>query len=183
MQLNKSGKKSRQVSSIFSLCENNETDALHHMHTHSLGIPAIYERLSSFPLQSAHSVTPVTLARLWQSRDLPLRLTAASWQHACHNSRETFLLHLYSPGAAALLQEHERQRGRERSEGRESVPLGSSAVTTPARPGKESAPLTSPRRSAAPRYISSVFTQCTRGEGRWIFGAELVAPLPQHKVA
>ena len=70
-ELQNKQKKGRQVSSIFSLCENNETDALHHMHTHSLGIPAIYERLSSFPLQSAHSVTPVTLARLWQSRDLP----------------------------------------------------------------------------------------------------------------
>lgn len=51
-------KKTRQTLSITCTC--------------TLGIPLIYERLSSFPLQPAHSVTPVTLACLWQSRDLPL---------------------------------------------------------------------------------------------------------------
>ncbi|KAK5918643.1 hypothetical protein CgunFtcFv8_003388 [Champsocephalus gunnari] len=34
------------------------------------------ERLSSLPLQNAHSVA---LACLWRSRDLPLCLTEASW--------------------------------------------------------------------------------------------------------
>ena len=48
--------------------------------------------------------------------------------------------------------------GRRKGVREESVPLRSSAVTTPAWPGEESAPLTSPRRSDAPRYISSVFT-------------------------
>lgn len=51
-------KKTRQTLSITCTC--------------TLGIPLIYERLSSFPLQPAHSVTPVTLACLWQSGDLPL---------------------------------------------------------------------------------------------------------------
>ncbi len=61
------------------------------------------------------------------------RLTAASWQHAHHNGRETFLLHLYSPGAAALLQEQERQRGREGArEGVSSTPLLCCDHTSPA---------------------------------------------------
>lgn len=120
-----------------------ENKALYHMHTQA-GF--------SFYLW-ASALIPLTARPLCHACDIGLlvakqgpspRLTAASWQHAHHNGRETFLLHLHSPGAAAaLLQELERKWERE---GRESVPLCSSAVTTPARPGKESAPLTSPRR-------------------------------------
>ncbi|CAB1431157.1 unnamed protein product [Pleuronectes platessa] len=87
----------------------------------------------------------------------PLNLVdiEASWQHAHHNGRETVLLHLYSPGQQ-LCYRSKRVWGGRKGVREESVPLRSSAVTTPALPGEESAPLTSPRRSAAPRYISSV---------------------------
>lgn len=121
--------------------------------THRLGMPPICERLSSFPLQPAHSVTPVTLACLWQSRDFPL-----VWlQHPGCTLPTMVEKPSYCTSTAWGQQLCCRSKGSKEG-GRESVPLHSSAVTTPARPGKESAPLTSPRRSAAPRYMSSVFT-------------------------
>lgn len=134
-ELQNKQKKGRQVSSIFSLCENNETDALHHMHTHSLGIPAIYERLSSFPLQSAHSVTPVTLARLWQSRDLPpssdcsiLAARLPQWER----NLPTAPLQPGGSSSATGAREAERE-GEERREGVSSTPLLCCDHTSPAR--------------------------------------------------
>lgn len=147
-----------------------ENKALYRMYTHS-GY--------SFYLW-ASALIPLTARPLCHACDIGLlvakqrpspRLTAASWQHAHHNGRETFLLHLHSPGAAAaLLQEQERKResGREKEGGRESVPLRSSAVTTPARPGKESAPLTSPRRLCCPtlHLLGLYLTYQRRGTGQ-----------------
>lgn len=113
--------------------------------SHRLGIPPIYVRLPSFPLQPAHSVTPVTFAYLWQSRALP-HLTAASTMvetpSYCTSTARGQLLCYRSMGG--------RQGGRE---------------PDPAQPRQESAPLTSPRRCPALHYIFSVFTEQITGGG------------------
>lgn len=124
-----------------------------------------------------HSAScPPTLSRcdigLFVAKQRPSpRLTAASWQRSHHNGRETFLLHLYSLGAAALLQEQERKRGR----GGESVPLGSSAVTTPAWPGKEvsSSNITQEVCFSTLHLLSLYLTYQRRGEWRqcWAGGS------------
>lgn len=92
------------------------------------------------------------------------RLTAASWQHACHSGRETFLLHLYSPGAAALLQEQARQRGREGArEGVSSTPLLCCDHTSLARRRVSSSHITQEVRCSTLHLLSLYFTYQRRG--------------------
>lgn len=81
------------------------------------------------------------------------RLTAASWHGTLiHNgSRETMYCTSTARGQK-LCYRSKRSGDGGKVRGREGV--SSTAVTTPAWPGEESAPLTSPRRSLAPRVTS-----------------------------
>jgi len=145
--------------------------------THRLGRPPIYQRLSSFPLQPAHSFTPVTLASLWQRRDASdCSILAAClpqwWRNLPTAPPQPW-------GSSTAIGARESERVREGGREGESVPLNSSAVTTPNRPGKESAPLTSPTRSAAWRNISSVLHEKSSRDLVWRW----LSLLPPYKLA
>lgn len=116
------------------------------------------------------------------------RLTAASWQHAHHNGRETFLLHLHSPGAAAavtaaaLLLERggERQREEGGREGVRSTPLLCCDHTSPAGERVSSSHITQEALllgAPSPHSLLNVSEEW----GRRRFGVELVPLFPQYK--
>lgn len=128
-------------------------------------MPPICERLSSFPLQPAHSVTPVTLACLWQSRDFPPRLTAASWLHA-HTTKVEKPSYCTSTARGQQLC-YRSKRSRER-EGVSSTPLLCCDHTSPARRRVSSSHITQEVCCSTLHLLSLYLTYQRRGteEGR-----------------
>lgn len=115
---------------LFMPLQDNTTDILHHVHANRLGMPAVYEHLSSFPFAACP---------LWHACDTGLPVAKhfppLVWlqQHpGCTLTtrvEKTSLLHLHSPrgGSSAIgAREAKRARdgGREQREGEvSSTPL------------------------------------------------------------
>lgn len=107
--------------------------------------------LAARPLCHACDIGPLVA----KQRPSPC-LTAASWRYACHNGGETFPLHLYSPGAAALLQERAR-------EGVSSTPLLCCDHTSPARKRVSSSHITQELRRSTLHLLRRCLTCQRRG--------------------
>lgn len=133
----------------YSWVRKHRRCSLTHVHTGRLVLPS----MSVCP----HSpCSPPTLSRLWHWPACGKAETFPSSDCsilACHNGRETFLLHLYSPRAAALLQE---QRGRE---GVSSTPL----LSSPAKKRVSSCHITQEACCSTLHLLSLYFTYQWRG--------------------
>lgn len=126
----------RQVSAIFTLCipQQETRQTLSTTCTRMAGYFSHVWASVLIPLAARPLCHACDIGLLMAKQRPSPPLTAASRQYASHSGRETFLLHLYSPGPAALLQEQERQRGRKGArEGVSSTPLLCCDHTSPAR--------------------------------------------------